>query len=508
MKRILCISLIAIMLLSTLVACKKGDVGNVPGSGSSDASDVSESETDSKSAVDNTGLEKRTYDGAEYLIVCTEGKSDWDPYPLNVTAADATAGNKIDAAGYKRNVTFAKDFDVKVKFDARKVHHNSSSSKESLLAELRASTLAGAEEFDLVFAGAITAGTLALEKYWFDLKTSEYIKPDAYYYESQVNEQLLVDGHQYFASGFYSTQNTAAIDVTYANMTAIQKNDPTMTKEYLYELVLNHEWTLDKLLAIGASYATPGSNTSIPTDVSINSFNSTNHYALVLSKSYCQNMFYDLGGDVIVYNDDTYEYDVVLDNATNVNLLTYLQDTITKNTNVLLAPNNSHIAAYKVEAAPFMIVTYINMERLSEASFEWTMLPAPLRNAGDEYRAYSDSWNLNFSGIPAANNDLDAATYLYEMFMAYSYDYVYPAYYEESFGTSYQPDAQSCKVFDIVAKSRVVCPANVYGWFGEKNINHIISDSSNSVGSTVSTMKDSVRQNMQHAIDEFNNISG
>ena len=508
MKRFFCITLIAIMLLSTLVACNKGNEGNINDSGTSDSSDVSDSGTETKSAVDNTGLEKRTYDGAEYLIVCTEGMSDWDPYPLNVTAAGATGGNKIDAAGYKRNVIFAKDFNVKLKFDARKVHHNSNASENSLLAELRASTLAGAEEFDLVFAGAQTAGTLALEKYWFDLKTSEYIKPDAYYYESQVNDQLLVDGHQYFASGFYSTQNTAAIDVTYANMTAIQKNDPTMTKEKLYELVLNHEWTLDKLLTIGASYATPDSNTAIPANVSISSFDSTNRYALVLSKSYCQNMYYDLGGDVIVYNDDTYEYDVVVDNGPNTNLLTYLQDTITNNTSVLLAPNNSHIAAYKVEAAPFMVVTYINMERLSEVTYEWTMLPAPLRNVGDEYRSYSDSWNLNFSGIPVANEDVDMATYLYEMFMAYSYDYVYPAYYEQSFGTAYQPDAQSCKVFDIVAKSRVVCPANVYGWFGDKTINHLISDSSNSVGSTVSTMKDSVRQNMQHAIDEFNNIAG
>ena len=47
--------------------------------------------------------------------------------------------------------------------------------------------------------------------------------------------------------------------------------------------------------------------------------------------------------------------------------------------------------------------------------------------------------------------------------MCLSYDYVYPAYYEQCFRTQYQPDAPSAQVFDIVAQSRTLCIANIYG---------------------------------------------
>lgn len=513
MKKFLCLSLALMMLLAVLAACGNNSNDNNDGESQStndelNNSDESESETESKTATEDTGLEIRDFNKEEYQIVYGSGKSaSWDPQPLEVSVNDAVnSGLKVSEAGYKRNSLFQKDFNVKLYYNVQK-RNNNPSGNESMLVFLRASALSGAEDFDMVMTGANTVSPLALEGYWYDLSKSDYITPDAYYYESQVNNQLLIDGHQFFASGYYSTQNTAAIDVTYVNLDALRSVNSNLTKEDLYELVLSHDWTLDKMLDLGKGYATPDQNLGLPSDVSINSFNSNNKYSLVLSKNYCQNMYYDLGGDVVVYNENTYGYDVVVDTPTNQDLLTYIHESITTNSEVLLAPNDSHFAAFLKQAAPFIIVTYVNLPKVNNAGFEWTMLPAPLHNQGDDYRSYSDAYCLNLAGIPKMCDDIDKATYLYEMFMAYSYDYVYPAYYEDSFKTTYQPDNQSCKVFDIVAKSRVVCAANVYGWFGENgNINDIVSGK-HGVGSHAPLIKQDVYNNMMNALDSFNEES-
>ena len=478
---------------------------------SDDVEDSEEEETESKSAIEDTELEKRDYSGEEYQIVYSKGKSQsWDPYPVDVTADEATSGNKIYKAGYQRDYRFKKDFNITLKWNRQNLNPNMTGKKEDqMISYLRAAALAEAEDFDMVFTGAKTAGTLALEGFWFDLKNSDYINADAYYYETQVNNQLQIDGHQFFASGYYSATNTSAIDITYANLDALASIDADIDSEYLYNLVVEHQWTLDKMLQIGKAYATPDANMPI-VDEQQNSttFDSDNQYALILSKKYCQNIYYDLGGDVIKYNENTYDYDVVVSNTENQNLFDYIKENVTNNPNVILAPNDSHAAAFMKQAAPFMVVTYINIVKFADTEFDWTILPAPLRYEGDEYRAYSDGWNLNLAGIPRICDDVDKATYLYEMFMAYSYDYVYPAYYEESFGSTYQPDLQSCKVFDIVSKSRVVCPANVYGWFGNTEVATIIANPNSAVGSSVKVIFDDVSGKMGEALDKFNESVG
>ena len=139
----------------------------------------------------------------------------------------------------------------------------------------------------------------------------------------------------------------------------------------------------------------------------------------------------------------------------------------------MLVKNGEHYDAYFALAAPFLTVTYKGMDVLidSDLLLVTIFLPPALRAEGEPYRAYSDSWNINVAGIPADVGadaaKFDKAGYLYEFFMALSYETVYPAFYEKTYRTRYQPDENSRKVFDIVASARVVDIPNIYNMYGD-----------------------------------------
>ena len=121
-----------------------------------------------------------------------------------------------------------------------------------------------------------------------------------------------------------------------------------------------------------------------------------------------------------------------------------------------------------------MYGSFYTLTQIMDSSIVWTTMPSPLYEEGDEYLSYSASYNLNFAGIPADCRDIDKSTYLYEVFMALSYDTVYPAYYEKCFQTRYQPTTQAAQVFDMIAESRVVCMADIYRLYVGTPISHMI----------------------------------
>ncbi len=481
--KVLCFAMTAVMLLACLFGCKKKKE-EVP---NPDTQVTTVTEPTETKAIDASGLEKRDFGGKSMKIWYSFGVSSWSPYPLNVTDEENATGDIVMMAGFARNDKLQNDYNVKLEYTVSQTNpNNTSDEKKSEVVALRNLHASGdISEYDMVMVGTTTASTLAIEDFFYDLSESAYIKPDAYYYESNVNKQIRLKGHQYFASGYYSVKNTAAIDVTYVN-TKIVNDYAHLTVNDLYELVLDHQWTLDRMLEIGNLYASVNNTGDYLED----------QYSLILSSNYCQNVFYDLGGKVIEYNEGTSNYDVVIANDTNQSLLTLIQSKITSDPKVGLVKNNKHLDAFKNESSPFMIVTYYNLTNLKDSNLEYTILPPPLLSAGNDYLAYSDQWNLNFSGIPKSANDLDKADYLYEVFMCYSYDYVYPAYYEQCFGVQYQPDETSSQVFDIVAKSRVVCIANIYRLFGLKDVASIVRSTQNGVSSTVSVIKDEVEGNL------------
>lgn len=451
-KKIICLLLAALMLFAALCTAACGNNGSETETTSANADTTAQAtEPVETNTLERSGLEIRDLTG-KTLDIWYSTVSAWSPYPLAVTDEEANTGDIVMESGFKRNQFLEQTLKLTINYTQSKSDPNASGANADL-ALLRGLNSSGdIGEFEIVMTGATPAAQLALENFYLDIRDSKYIKSDAEYYESQVNKQLLFYDHQYFAAGFYSVMNTGCIDVTFVN-TDIVNNTTGLTTGDLYDLALNRKWTLEKMIELGQPYCTLDTNTG---DIY------SDHYGLILSRNYCQNIYYDLGGTVVEYVPADKALVSTLNNDSNMAVWSYMEQNVRKTKGVMLVPNDKHLEAFKQQAAPFMLVTYKNLTQLSDVNFDWVLLPTPLMQEGGEFHAYSDAWNLNFAGIPAQTRDSDLAEYLYEAFMCTSYDYVYPAYYELSFGTRYQPDATGAIVFDLMNHSRTICLSNIF----------------------------------------------
>lgn len=490
-SKILCLLMALSMLLVCFAACNN-DKKN-PDDTSEETTAPEEDTVDTDSALYRSELEVRDFkkeDKQEFTIWYST-KSAWSPYPLYVDGELGNSGDIIYSAGYKRNDELETLVNISMNF----IRSDSGQTEDAAI--LRNLAISGdIQNIDMVMSGDVVPVTMAMEGFFLDLNQTAYVKPLADYYEAQVNEQLEIYGKQYFASGFYSVMNTAAIDVTWVNADIVEDSTGLVMTD-LYDLALNKKWTINKLLEIGSHYATPDANTGDYL---------TDKYGFILSRNYCQNIYFDLGGTVVEYDDANEKYAVTVRDATNIDLLTWTQTNITKNTNVSLVKNDDHYKAFFAEAAPFLCCTFMGIWQFLDSDMAWGTLPAPLMNEGDDYIAYSDRWNLNFAGIPAKNSNPDAAAYLYELFMCLSYDHVYPAYYESCFGLRYQPDEVGSQIFDIVAHSRKLDLANMFNLYTTQ-LNSMIISANNGVSSTTRSINSEVKNALNTLLNTFESMS-
>ena len=449
--RVLSLVLAVLMLSAVFVSCKKD--------GDGDSATTTVATTEGTHLYEDLGMDLRDYKGKQMKIWYSNGSLDWSPFPLEVKVED-TESDIVSKAGYQRNEQMKTLLGIDVVYTVSS--SNPKNSDTEMLRSLR--TSGDIAEYDMVMTGARPAGVLALEGFYADLTQSPHIKAGSYYYENQVNEQLKIKGKQYFALGYYSQMNTAAMDTVYTNMQILEDN-AHVTKDELYKLAFEKKWTLDKLLEYGKSYVKPETGNT--------DYNVAN-VALILSNQYCQCVFFDLGGEVVNYNATQNSYNVVIEESKNVNILKDIRSKISQSADCMLVDNKNNGAtmAYLAKAAPFLILTYKNIKHLLDHELQLVtiFMPPPTYSEGEPTRAYTDGDNLNVAGIPADVGadaaKFDKAGYLYEFFMVQTYETVYPAFYEKTFKTRYQPDENSRKVFDIIASSRVIDLPNVYQMYG------------------------------------------
>ena len=391
---------------------------------------------------------------------------------MKVTADEATT-NKISKAGYERNAFLENMLGIYIDYTDSDTNPNSNGDNSAIKELQRLYNAGDTAKYDMIITGTRACGALAQEGLFYDLMESDYIQPDNYYYESQVNEQMKVFDSMYYTCGFFSVGNTRSLCAVFTNKTILdQATNGQVSMDDLYELANEKEWTIEEMLKYGKLYATPVDNANNWVDegasFAANGWNSyQGNYAFVLPANSASLLYYSLGGTVIENNTQNGQYEVTLDNAKNTEIVQYILSIMLPNgsTNAMLS-DKVYLQSFTEGHTMFLMSSLVAIDAANgianTSNLDWGLMPPPLMEAGDDYKSFSDSWTMVFAVIPAANRDLDKATYLYEMFMAYSYDYLKPAYYEETFRTAYTPDAASVQVFDIIANSRTVCFRDVY----------------------------------------------
>ena len=456
-SKLICLLLALMMILPMAVSCNKGNEETTSentneGAATTDSAQGNEAETD---IFDMTDLDKVDLTDEDYVIGYSSfSGSTWIPKPVNVSKLEASK-DTLSAASYKRDREFEALTKANIVYESSNTNPNdfTTGGNSEYVHIQQLEQVGDLKDYDMLMVGARTAGAMMNHKVFLDL--NEYdnlIHSDEKYYNSGINQQLSIGGKQLVTAGYYTINNIKGAQCVTVNNTLLTQVNGEDKMEELYTLALENQWTMEVLLEYNKGFASNDGNAADA------------KYALVVSEFGSESLFFVLGGETIVKDDQDLPT-IALNSSENVNLITYIQSLTMDNELVYVVPQSGSGDMFVRGQALFQIGMIGALGAAKQNGYDERLMPVPTYAAGDAYRTDLPSWNANVSGIPAQVEDAEMAAYCYELFMALSYQTIYPEYYQKLFALQYVENATESQIFDVIAESIYIDLATYYRWY-------------------------------------------
>ena len=119
------------------------------------------------------------------------------------------------------------------------------------------------------------------------------------------------------------------------------------------------------------------------------------------------------------------------------------------------------------------------------------------------------SWNANVAAIPAHTADVEHSAYCMELYMAMSYQYIYPEYYEKLCLLRSVDNATESKIYDMIVENTYIDLATCYAFLSDSDISvrRMITKVNDKpkleIGSTVETLDASLNSKLTEFFEKY-----
>ena len=492
MKKLLCLLLAALMLVSMLASCGTGNE-NTDTTAAGDSTTNAEDDTREKLEIPDT-----RYDGEE-LCFLTRDESEWST--LEIFAEDQTTeSDNISTAVFERNDRIFQAYGVTVTELKKKTseHHG------ALTNEVAAPT----GDFQAVITNTSGSASFATNGFLWNLNSDEieymdFTKP---WWDTNMAEGMSIDNRLYFATGDLLTSDNDATFVIMFNKQIVKDcNIPD-----LYAIVENGQWTMDKFYEfeqLAVQDKNGDNKLSYDTDIC--------GFAYTQDVPYCM-LF---GGGVTMVSkdeDDMPIYELNIELAQNIvdkAKLIFAKDiTVDLNNpgdgNDIVSTGKK---AFGENHALFMGEVMQCVTRMRGYDVDFGILPYPMYN--EQQGSYCSMMHFTASSvsIPRSVNaeKLVMVNSMIEAMAYHSVDTLTEQYYEINLKTKGAKDEQSGPMMDKILSGRVCDLSYYYQWgsnaFGQL-ATCLLPSGGKGVASQNKKFKSSIErsiQQLQKAMDKF-----
>lgn len=454
-KHLFAWAMMASMLLAT--ACGGGDA-QITESGNAEQTSSALTETADDGYIDD-GLPEANYDGYEFRILC-------DPVYLEFVYSEGETGVQINDMVYESNRTVEERFNVDL------VHVPMTDWMAT--SEVQKSILAGDDAFDICFMHDISAGNLSLENLFHNLYDVPHLNFKQPWWPKYSVESMTINDRMYLISNCISYYGFYATRTMFFNRDMIEKYD----MESPYDLVLNNQWTLDKLIEMSKDiYEDTNGNSTVD-------YTDTRGFAMTVP--YC--LFENFGHEAWGKNEDGSFY---LDtyNDRSIALMDKLVDWLCSD-NPAVYYSNKHSGRQNEDSSAIwfsqgnLLFTYgaigHQLPSLINSSINYGILPMPKVDASQE--DYICACCELPGVVPITVSDINRTGMIIEAMSAEAYRTVYPNYYEYALKGRYANDEESVKMIDIMFQNRVLSYTYIYGGNGgglQQVVNNVLTQGGN-----------------------------
>ena len=484
MKRILCILLTAIMLLSVGCASTTDDGGadTTQKSGETAADGVTETE-----AISYTpDFEVIDWEGKEFIFACTSANYDGGYYETIDIYVEAQDGEVFNDAVYTRNKNVEERYNIKIvenKYD-------------NVASTIRNSVNAGDDICNAIFSMAGEGIPHAQEGLLIDLNTMPNMNFDQPWWDINVKNDLSIGGKTYLMTGDISVMDDNCTVLFFFNKSLIN----TYSLANPYDLLSSNKWTFDEYQNMVKSVSADlnGDGT----------FDDKDQYGNVMAYHNVQYMAHGSGVRYFELDSKGYPAPVFMNDYT-VNVFDkisglFFDTSVCLFFNNLRDPSGGNSYAYGRQlfandqilfclSQPLIFNEFRNMES------EFGILPTPKFDEKQDRYYSSVDVACNFLTIPKTAADLDFTGYILEGFAAESKNVVTPAYYDIMLKRKYTRDDESAEVLELIAVSRLYDLGVFYNWGG---INAIITNAIQNQNTDITSAYDKIAPAIDTAIQK------
>ena len=468
-KRMMCLAL-AVMMMLAIVACGSDDTGSGGGGDSTTpppagpgTTVVTENRTDDLPPIDMK-------DATLSLFAMVQSGSNEGSFDAKYD------GDVVHNAVYQRNKDLKDRFNCQLSIIDKACDTNNNE-EGSMLNTMEA--LKETPTYHIITTASFQMVKLVQKGLLHDLNSSniEYIDLNKDYYDDGYNIALNVGGRQYLVAGKLTISWYRYQIVTFFNRNLFLDNNV----DYLYQTVLDGEWTLAKMAQIAGEFHTDDGDTVY------NQADTFGYYVFVGSDASQTDGFMGAFNlRLISKTEDGYMEKIDIDPTPWNEAISEFMDMIgskgcwagksEKNGgNEDGSVDTNTTVENKFLAGEAAMMTYrmfvVEKEAMIQMGRElegYGIVPLPMANDDQyDYISYVQDQVLCL-GIPytMVDNDYILAQFFLEGFASESYNTTMPAYYERALTKKYVSDEESYEMIRIIDSNIIIDPVNVFFSFG------------------------------------------
>ncbi len=377
-----------------------------------------------------------------------------------------------------------------------------------MVSKVRESSMAGVCEYDIVMPYMYDAATLAMEGYFFDLNTLENVHLNEKYYDQNSVSGFSMRHKNYFVSGDMCLLDFACTHALVFNKDMIVEHD----LESPYDLVENHQWTLDKMQEMAHGVAADNDG--------VEGMGYQDTYGFLVNGNFSTSMFIGSGFRLTTKNEAD-EPIVALGSESSAAAFEKIYNLVNDNSSVGRIDDlggsyySTAAAAGKMcwtaatesvanKKALFRAVAIIDVFDLGDYDCSFGVLPTPMLNTSqEEYLCRVSTICSSCVAIPLNVANAEKSAIILDAMMQASTDTTKKAYFQTILKERKIQDLESEHMLDIIFGGRVYDLAYLYGW-GSSGV--LLSDFMNTIAfsnsNTFISTWESIKTATEAAIEE------
>lgn len=441
-KLIAYVSLFAILLsvLAAFIGC--GETGD--GTETTHSTVTAESNVESTTVEVDHRFDNVDYDGREFRIyVNSNTDACISIAPTNFfEGAGVTTGDKVNDAVVERNMQVEELIDVTL------VHTYCNLGFMETMTDIRTYTASGTDEVDLVMGYLLPFGTLVVEGHFCNVQDEGVFDFDRpYWYKECMEDLRLVDDYQYLLAGDYFINVLRQVHISLLNKNLYMDYYHRSADE-LYDMVLNYEWTLDKMNEIIADKYVDLNGNGVRDNGDRFGYINRDSWGYFEPFVTCSNPPFiarDEDGVPSITLREGERSGQIADKMTQLyhNESTYLKFDTETDLYMAFSRDESLMVGYQFLGS-------LENDVFRQMESDVAVLPYPMLNASDKKYTSAFQESARMGAIPTTSTDMDFISTVIEVLNRESASILIPQYYHEGLKVRLVDDEKAAAMIDII----------------------------------------------------------